>query len=388
MIRRFAFCLLLTASPSLFGSGPAAAPPRSNPPVNGVVADPTGAIVPGAQVDLVDTNGSVAGSCHSGGDGTFQLLPPHEGNFTLVVSEAGFETIKTPVVVATPSAVAGATAGRFAPTLRITLPIASLSTNVQVNADSSEDLTASEDNHDSAVMSSQDLKTLPIFDNDYTTAMSAFLDDSATATGGSGLIVDGVEANRATVSASAVQEVRINQDPYSAQYYWPGRGQMEIVTRSAADKYHGQFNFLFRDSALNAQNTLAPTKPFEQRRVYEGHATGPIFFAPKSSFLVSFNRAEEDVDAVVKAVLPSSTSPDGAAFNANVPAPTRDTEFSTRAAHQFGEHHSAYAEYSYEDWTGQNQGVGGQTLAAAGFNNRYHEDDLKIHVDSTLSRCC
>ena len=42
-------------------------------------------------------------------------------------------------------------------------------------------------------------------------------------------------------------------------------------------------------------------------------------------------------------------------------------------------------EYSYEDWTGQNQGVGGQTLAAAGFNNRYHEDDLKVHVDSTLS---
>ena len=68
-----------------------------------------------------------------------------------------------------------------------------------------------------------------------------------------------------------------------------------------------------------------------------------------------------------------------------MPAPTRDTEFSTRIAHQFGEHHSAYAEYSYEDWTGQNQGVGGQTLAAAGFNNRYHEDDLKIHVDSTLS---
>ena len=386
MIRPFALCLLLTASPALFSSSPAAPPPASNPPVSGVVADPTGAIVPGAQVDLVDTDGSVAGSCHSGGDGTFQMVPPHTGNFTLVVSEPGFETIKTPVVVAkTASAVASASSGRFAATLRITLPIASLSTNVQVNADASEDLTASEDNHDSSVMSSQDLKTLPIFDNDYTTAMSAFLDDSATATGGSGLIVDGVEANRATVSASAVQEVRINQDPYSAQYYWPGRGQMEIVTKSAADKYHGQFNFLFRDSALNAQNDLAPSKPFEQRRVYEGHATGPIFFAPKSSFLASFNRAEEDVDAVVRAVLPSSTNPDGVAFNANVPAPTRDTEFSTRVAHQFGERHSAYAEYSYQDWTGQNQSVGGQTLAAAGFNNRYHEDDFKVHVDSTLS---
>ncbi len=106
--------------------------------------------------------------------------------------------------------------------------------------------------------------------------MSAFLDDSATATGGTGLMVDGVEANRATVSASAVQEVRINQDPYSAQYYWPGRGQMEIITKSAADHYHGQFNFLFRDSALNAQNALAPSKPFEQRQ----HLRGPRRPAP------------------------------------------------------------------------------------------------------------
>jgi len=82
--------------------------------------------------------------------------------------------------------------------------------NVRVNADTDEDLTAPEENHDSSVMTASDLKTLPIFDNDYVTAMGAFLDDSATATGGSGLMVDGVEANRATVSASAVQEVRIN----------------------------------------------------------------------------------------------------------------------------------------------------------------------------------
>ena len=294
------------------------------------------------------------------------MTAPHAGSYTLVVSEPGFETVHNPVVIAPPavSAVGAAAAHTFATPLHIILPIASVSTNVRVNADSSEDLTAPDDNHDSSVLSSNDLKSMPIFDNDYATAMSAFLDDSASGTGGSGLIVDGVEANRATVSASAVQEVRINQDPYSAQYYWPGRGQMEIITKSAADHYHGQFNFLFRDNALNAQNALAPTKPFEQRRVYEGHATGPIFFAPKSSFLATFNRAEEDLESVVSAtVAPTPDNPTGA-FQANVPAPARDTEFSLRAAHQFGDRHSGYVQYSYQDWTGQNQGVGNQTLAA------------------------
>ena len=387
MIRCFSLFVVLLAAPAVFAANATSAAPPPQPSVTGVVADPTGAIVPGAEIDLVDTEGTVEGSFHSGGDGSFQIVPPHSGSFTLVISEPGFETIKTPLVVAAPMAATSSISGaaHFVAPLRITLPIAAFATNVRVNAESDEDLTASDENRDSSVMSSRELKSLPIFDNDYAGAMSTFLDDSATATGGSGLIVDGVEANRATVSASAVQEVRINQDPYSAQYYWPGRGQMEIITKSAADHYHGQFNFLFRDSSMNAQNALAPSKPFEQRRVYEGHATGPIFFAPKSSFLVSFNRAEEDLDAVVSAtLLPTPADPSGI-FQANVPAPTRDTEFSARAAHKFSDRHSGYVQYSYQDWTGQNQGVGGQTLAAAGFNNEYHEDDVTAHLDSTLS---
>ena len=261
--------------------------PPSAPALHGTVTDPSGAIVPGAEVDLVDANGATSGTYHSQGDGSFQVIAPHAGSYTLVISEPGFETVRTPVTIG-PAAAAAALPAQ----LRIILPIARFATNVQVNGDTNEDLTAGDSNRDTSVMNSQDLKALPIFDNDYTTAMSAFLDQNVSDTGGTGLMVDGVEANHATVSASAVQEIRINQDPYSAQYYYPGRGQMEIITKSAADHYHGQFNFLYRNSNLNAQNALAPIKPFEQRQAYEGNVTGPIPYAKKSSFLVSFNRAE------------------------------------------------------------------------------------------------
>ncbi|MGA7859991.1 MAG: TonB-dependent receptor, partial [Terracidiphilus sp.] len=386
-MRTLILAILLLTPAAAFANSSSSSAASASPAVQGVVADPTGAIVPGAEVDLVDPTGAVAGTAHSGDDGSFQLTAPHAGSYTLVVSEPGFQTVHNPVVIAAPAAsLAGAASARtFTAPLHIVLPIAAVSTNVRVNADTSEDLTAPDDNHDSSVLSSEDLKSMPIFDNDYATSMSAFMDDSSSGSGGSGLIVDGVEANRATVSASAVQEVRINQDPYSAQYYWPGRGQMEIITKSAADHYHGQFNFIFRDSALNAQNALAPSKPFEQRRIYEGHLTGPIFFAHKSSFLASFNRAEEDLDSVVSAtVAPTPGNPTGA-FQANVPAPTRDTEFSMRVARQLSDRHSGYVQYSYEDWNGQNQGVGGQTLAAAGYNSQYREDDLTAHLDSTLS---
>lgn len=396
-MRSFLLALVLITFTAVltFAASPSSPAPHAAPALQGTVADPTGAIVPGAEIDLVNTDGSVSGSYRSADDGSFQIVAPHTGSFTLVVSELGFETVRTPVVIAAPGSVSSgsgvasgpAAAARLPLTLpvRIILPIAALATNVRVNADSSEDLTAPDENRDSSVLSSQDLKSMPIFDNDYATAMSAFLDQNVAATGGTGLMVDGVEANRVTVSASAVQEVRINQDPYSAQYYYPGRGQMEIITKSAAEHYHGQFNFLFRDSAMNAQNALAPSKPFEQRRVYEGHVTGPIPHAVRSSFLASFNRAEEDLDQVVFAsIVPTPADPSGA-FLANVPAPTRDTEFSMRAAHQFSVGHDGYVQYSYQDWTGQNQGVGGQTLAAAGYNSEYHEDDTVAHLDTTLS---
>ncbi len=399
--------ILLLPGAAFAANAPSPAAPAA-PAVSGVVADPTGAIVPGAEVDLVDTNGAVAGTIHSDDEGNFQLVAPHAGSFTLVVSEPGFETVRTPVVIAAPAAVlsaagrapAGPTSAALASTtlasaapasaalaasVHIVLPIAAVASTIRVNADASEDLTAPDANHDSSVMTSSDLKALPIFDNDYASAMSAFLDQNVSDTGGAGLMVDGVEANRATVSASAVQEIRINQDPYSAQYYWPGRGQMEIVTKSTADHYHGQFNFLYRNSGLNAQNALAPSKPFEQRQNYEGHITGPIPHAPKSSFLGSFNRVLYDQDSVVSATLaPTAADPTGA-FYANVYAPARDTEFSARVAHKFREGASGYVQYSYQDSTAQNQGVGGQALAAAGYNNRYREDDLVAHLDQTLS---
>ena len=92
-------------------------------------------------------------------------------------------------------------------------------------------------------MTASDLKDLPIFDNDLVGAMGGFLDAGDSGTAGSGFMVDGVEANRAMVSPSAVQEVIINQDAYSARYYRPGRGQIDDHQQAGCGAYHGEFNF-------------------------------------------------------------------------------------------------------------------------------------------------
>ncbi|HEX4007352.1 MAG TPA: TonB-dependent receptor [Acidobacteriaceae bacterium] len=345
------------------------------PACTGTVTDATGAIVPGAQVSLLAPDGSVAATAVSDASGMFRVEPPHAGQFVVSVSSAGFQAVTQTVHVG---------AAVLAP-LAMVLSTASSVQQVTVTASSSVDLTSSEANGDTAVMTSDDLKDLPVFDNDYVTAMGAFLDSGDTATAGAGLMVDGVEANRAMVSPSAVQEVIINQDPYSARYYRPGRGQIEILTRQAEDSYHGQFNFLFRDSSMNAQQDFSPDKPFEQRRIYEGNVTGPLPYFPKSAFLFSFDREEEDLDAVVNATIaPTPDNPDGI-DNLNVPAPTRDTEFSMRVGHQFSDSDNAYVMYAFQNSTNQDEGVGNQTLPEAGYNNQYREDDLTFHQDYILS---
>lgn len=297
------------------------------------------------------------------------------GSYSLIVSIAGFQPVTEQITAgATPIA-----------SLTIALPVATAVQQVTVNAATSVDLTTTENNGDSSIMTSSDLTDLPIFDNDFVTAMGSFLDAGDSGTAGSGLMVDGVEANRAMVSPSAVDEVVINQDPYSAEYYRPGRGQIDIISKQAADAFHGEFNFSFRDSALDAQEDFSPNKPPEQRRIYEGDLTGPLPRLKKTMFLLSVNRQEEDLDAVVNATIaPTADNPLGI-YNVNVPAPTRNTEFSFKVGHQISDRQSASLMYAFQDATNRNEGVGNQTLPEAGYNTETREDDLVLHDNYILS---
>jgi hypothetical protein len=357
-----------------FDSAPPA--PVFAPAVSGNVADTTGALIPGAQVELTDAQGQVVKATTTDSSGNFSLAAVPPGDYSMAVSLSGFQTATQAIHV-------GAR-GLSAP-LQIKLSVAQSVTEVKVTADSSVDITSSDANGDTSVMTASDLKALPVFDNDYVTAMSGFLDSGDTATAGTGLMVDGVESNRVTVSPSAVQEIHINEDPYTARYYRPGRGQMEIITKPTSDEFHGEFNFLFRDSALNAQNAFAPSKPHEQRRIYEGNVTGPLGHSKTTGFLFSFNRAEEDVNAIVNATVPVSETNPAGNLNENVATPTRDTEFSIRFGHKFSESNHGFVTYAFQDSSNTNSNVGNQTLADAGVDTEYRENDLILHDDLVLA---
>ena len=192
------------------------------------------------------------------------------------------------------------------------------------------------ENRDAVSLDRKMLDNLPVFDQDYVAAMSQFLDPGSVGAGGVTLVVDGMEQSSVGVSASAIQEVKINQNPYAAEFSRPGRGRIEIITKPASAKYHGAFNFLFRDYRLNARNPFAATRPEEQRRIYEGSFTGPLGHGHKTSFLITADHEEDDLQAVVFASGPAGV------IRQNVANPHRNSEYGGSVTRQLNDRHVVF----------------------------------------------
>jgi hypothetical protein len=341
--------------------------------LTGQVRDRSGALIPNAHIELRRPDGSIAASTASDGAGQFRIAQPLPGDYTLSVALAGFEPLTRTLHI---------TRAALGP-LNLTLALASVSTNVVVNAAADVDAADPSNNRDAATVSADDMKTLPIFDGDIVATLSAFLDSGVAGEGGTTLMIDGVESKTVGVAPSAIDRISVNQDPYSAQYRQPGKGQVEIVTKSTADKFHGSASFTFRDSALNATNYFAKVKPPEQRRIYEGYLTGPIHPLRDTTFLFSINRREEDSSNTVNAIVqdPANPTGPGIAFKQNAAAQSRDTSLTMKVAHQINDHHSAFLLYRFFDNSNTGGNVGGLNLPTAGVSSYNFDMDITLHDD-------
>jgi hypothetical protein len=358
--RHFSILLMVILLAGLAG----AEPPANPMSLAGVVQDSSGALIVDAQVVLSTSEGNVVAQGVTDKSGSFHFSSVPPGNYSIFAEHPGFRDNRQQVKVS-PS---------MRPQLRIILPVAGVNEEVTVTgADTSTDVTAdTAQNQNATVVDREALDRLPVFDQDYILTMSRFLSSDATGTNGVSLVVNGVEANGPGVSASAIQSVKINQDPYSALYSRPGRGRVEITTKGGTPRIHGSGTFLYRDSLFDAQNSFAVTKPSEQRSYFEGSLTGPFSHDKKTSFLASLNKDNDNQEAIVVAVGPSGS------INANVPNPTHHYFLSGRVFHDYGQANQFWIGYNYEHRTVENQGVGGTVLAEAGSNTLSYEHEIHM----------
>jgi len=339
--------------------------------ISGTLLDPTGAAIVNAQVSLLGSGDKALAQVTTDNSGSFRFDHLDTGNYILDFQAEGFRPTRVNVNL---------TAKRQTP-IRVTMQLAVLNESITVAIGDSAPLVSieSSENQNANTIDRNALDRVPVFDQDYITTMSRFLDDNATGTNGVALVVNGIEANGPGVTPSAVQEVKINNNPYSARFSRPGRARLEIITKGGTPNYHGSLNFLFRDSVFDATNAFAIVKPHERRQYYEGSVTGPIGHSKHTSFLLALDEDLQDQQGVVDpTALAAAESLGFGAIPQTVANPTHHFFGSGRIFHDFANGDQFWIGYSYEHRSVENQNVGGTTLPSAGTDTHFLEHEINV----------
>lgn len=333
--------------------------PGSARTIKVTVQDSSGAVIPGAQVVVADPGGKTLVRGVTDNVGTFSFTGVPAGAYLIDATRDGFRETRQSIE---------------GNSIRIVMPIATVNENVTVvGSDMSTQISTDiSQNQSGNTVDSNALDRLPVFDQDYITTMSRFLDADSTGTNGTTLVVNGVEANGPGVTASAIQSVKINQNPYTALYSRPGRARIEITTKGGTPELHGSGNFLYRNSLFDDTNAFAVMKPSEQRTYYEGSLTGPLNRNKKTTFLLALDDDNNNQEGIVVAAGPNG------AINENIPNPTRHYFLSGRVFHDYGQGNQVWIGYSYEHRTVSNQGVGGNVLPEAGTDTMMLEHEVNV----------
>src|ERR1035441_9308594 len=153
------------------------------------------------------------------------------------------------------------------------------------------------------VISGKELDALPDDPDELESDLQALAGPSAGPSGGQ-MYIDGFTAGELPPKSS-IREIRINQNPFSAEYDKLGYGRIEIFTKPGTDKYHGQFFVLGNDSAFNSPNPFAGSEPPYYSTQFNGNIGGPL--SKKASFFFNIDRRDiNDVSATNAYVLDPS----------------------------------------------------------------------------------
>ena len=345
---------------------------QSSATLRGKVVDELGGIIIGATVTATDAAGvAKTATTDEQGNYVFSSLAP--GRYTIRVAQEGFAPYENAAVDAQP--------GRTEP-LNITLNPTIEQEQVTVMAEAPVS-TEPDSNADALVLRGKDLEALPDDPDDLMDALQALAGPSSGADDAAQIYIDGFTGGRLPPKES-IREIRINRNPFSAEYDRLGYGRVEIFTKPGTDQFHGQGFFNFNDEALNSRLPFAATRAPYQSRRFGGNLSGPIV-KKKASFFFDFEKRDIDDNSVVQAIIldPSLNITN---FNQTILTPSRLTSVSPRLDYQINQTNTLVARYTFERRTNQNTGVGGFSLPPLAFNTASTQQTVQATETAVINK--
>ena len=339
--------------------------------LRGRVMDESGAVIPGAVVNIRGLeNFEQIVTADEGGAYRVAGLAP--GTYVLTATATGFTLSPEAEVVVRP--------GRRT-THDFSLQVAPVKEEVTVQANQDTSVSLEADNNVGAiVLRGADLDMLSDDPDDLAAELQALAGPGAGPQGGQ-IYVDGF-SGASIPPKDSIREIRINSDPFSAQYDRLGFGRIQIFTRPGSDTFHGRISAGFSDESLNARNPFSSNQPSYQSRLFNGSLSGPL--AKKASFNFDFQRREIDGNAVINAtILDASLNP--VSFSESVVTPQRRTTFGPRFDYQLSEKVTLTGRYRFSKNDRQNNGIGGFSLAAVGFDNNTEGHTVQLTANALIS---
>jgi Carboxypeptidase regulatory-like domain len=321
--------------------------------LRGVVTDPSGAAVPGASVNATGP-GELVSVAETDNRGVYTIngLPP--GSYIIRIAARGFAFFESmPVEL---------TAAR-ANTADARLALAAEKQEITVADSTQVELNPSK-NAGATVLKGSDLDILSDDPNDLENDLQTLAGPSAGPNGGQ-IFVDGF-SNGQLPPKDSIREIRVNSNPFAAEFDSIGYGRVEILTKPGSDQLHGSVFYQTDTATLDARNPFANVKPAFLTRQFQGNAGGAI--NRKTSFFVDFSDRHQDDQALIHAtILDSNFQP--APFTQNVSTPTSRLSISPRIDYQAGSNVTLQGRYTWTRVTSDNQGVGGFNLATQSVNS-------------------
>ena len=241
--------ILVWAAPS----GAQSAQPSPSGSIQGQVMDATGAVIPNATVVVSDTSGKIAAKTTSNGVGAYAVRGLAPGTYSLTATATGFAAFSTPGIQV---------AAGQSKTVNATMKIV-VQENVEVESEANTVSTSPESNANAVVIKGADLNALSDDPDELQNELEALAGPAAGPNGGQ-IYIDGFTGGQLPPK-SAIREIRVNQNPFSAEYDRLGYGRIEILTKPGTGALHGNIEAQGNDSAFNSENPLlvgAPEPPY------------------------------------------------------------------------------------------------------------------------------